>query len=105
MQTKHFAATLAAAAVFGLAGTSHADDDLQEMQAIAQQFGLISLDEAKAKALAAKPGVITDAELDDRDFSKGWDYEFEIVDADAREWELKIDAKTGETRKVKRDWF
>ncbi|PKO52755.1 MAG: peptidase M4, partial [Betaproteobacteria bacterium HGW-Betaproteobacteria-20] len=63
-----------------------ADDDLQEMEAISKQFGLISLDEAKAKALAAKPGVVKDADLENRKFSKGWDYEFEIVDADGKEW-------------------
>jgi uncharacterized membrane protein YkoI len=94
------ATTLSVASIF-----AHADDDVLETQAIAKQFGLISLDDAKAKALVAKPGVVTDAELDDRDFSKGWDYEFEIVDAEAIEWEVNIDAKTGEVHKVQRDWF
>ena len=27
------------------------------------------------------------------------------IDADGKEWEVNIDAKTGETRKVSRDWF
>jgi uncharacterized membrane protein YkoI len=80
-------------------------DDEQEIAAITKEFGLITLDQAKAKALAAKPGVVTDADLDDRDFGKGWDYEFEIVDADGREWEVDIDAKTGAVGKVRRDWF
>lgn len=104
MKTTRIALAVAATAMFGLPA-AHADDDLQEMQAISQGLGLISLDDAKAKALAAKPGVITDADLDDRDFGKGWDYEFEIVDADGKEWDVYIDAKTGEARKVKRDWF
>ncbi|MDZ4142644.1 MAG: PepSY domain-containing protein [Methylotenera sp.] len=81
------------------------DDDLQEMEAISKQFGLISLDEAKAKALAAKPGVVKDADLENRKFSKGWDYEFEIVDADGKEWDVLIDAKTGKVGSIKRDWF
>jgi len=81
------------------------DDDLQEMEAISKQFSLISLDEAKAKALAAKPGVVKDADLENRKFSKGWDYEFEIVDADGKEWDVVIDAKTGMVGSIKRDWF
>lgn len=83
----------------------YADDDEQEIAAITKEFGLITLDQAKAKALAAKPGVVTDADLDNRDFGKGWDYEFEIVDADGKEWEVDIDAKTGTVGKVRRDWF
>ncbi|MDO9281930.1 MAG: PepSY domain-containing protein [Methylotenera sp.] len=81
------------------------DDDLQEMEAISKQFSLISFDEAKAKALAAKPGVVKDADLENRKFSKGWDYEFEIVDADGKEWDVVIDAKTGKAGSIKRDWF
>ncbi len=90
---------------FALPVTGHADDDHHETEAIIKQFGLISPDEAKAKALAAKPGVVTDTDLDNRDFGKGWDYEFEIVDADGKEWEVDIDAKTGAVRHVGRDWF
>lgn len=82
-----------------------ADDDLQEMEAISKQFGFISLDEAKAKALAAKSGVVKEAELDERKFGKGWKYEFEIVDSDGHEWEVDIDAKTGNVIGVERDWF
>jgi uncharacterized membrane protein YkoI len=91
----------------GLAGSSaaFADDDHREMMAIVKAAGLISIEEASQKALAAKPGTIIDAELDDRTWPQGWDYEFEIIDADGREWEVDIDAKTGETRKVSRDWF
>ncbi len=81
-----------------------ADDDLQEMEAISKQFSLISFDEAKAKALVAKPGVVKDADLENRKFSKGWDYEFEIVDADGKEWDVLIDAKTGNVGSIKRDW-
>ncbi len=82
-----------------------ADDDLQEMEAISKQFGFISLNEAKAKALAAKAGVVKETDLDERKFGKGWKYEFEIVDSDGREWEVDIDAKTGNVIGVERDWF
>jgi len=81
------------------------DDDVMEMKAIANGLGFVSLEAAKASALAAKPGVVTDVELDDRSFSDGWDYEFEIVDAEGKEWDVYVDAKSGEVRKVRRDWF
>ena len=82
-----------------------ADDDLQEMEAVSKEFGFITIEEAKAKALIAKPGVVTDSDLENRKYSKGWDYEFEIVDADGKEWEVNIDAKTGKVSGTQRDWF
>ncbi|CAG1003855.1 hypothetical protein MTYP_03125 [Methylophilaceae bacterium] len=88
--------------------SSHAmagDDDPVKMRTIAEAAGLISLEQAKEKALAAKPGTIIDAELDSRSWPQGWDYEFEIIDADGKEWDVDIDAKTGEVRKIKRDWL
>lgn len=81
------------------------DDDLQEIAVISKEFGLMTLDKAKAKALAAKTGLITDAEIDNRKFGKGWEYEFEIIDADGKEWDVNIDAKTGEVLKMRREWF
>jgi uncharacterized membrane protein YkoI len=90
---------------FGALSTAYADDDIQEMESIAKGLGLITLEEAKTKALAAKPGVVKDAELENRKFGKGWDYEFEIVDADGHEWDVNIDAKTGAVTGTSRDWF
>lgn len=83
-----------------------ANDDLAEMQLISKAAGLITLEDASSRALAAKPGTIVDADLDDRNWpNKGWDYEFEIIDAAGVEWEVDIDAKTGEVRRVSKDWF
>ncbi|WP_047535464.1 PepSY domain-containing protein [Methylotenera sp. N17] len=97
---------MATAISFAMFGPAHADDDdLQEMESISKSFGLIPLEQAKATALQAKPGVIKDAELENRTFEKGWDYEFEVVDADGKEWEVNVDAKTGKVRNIKRDWF
>lgn len=91
---------------FLVAGPALADDDNPaKMKTIAEAAGLISMDEAKTKALTAKPGTVIEAELDDRSWPQGWDYEFEIIDADGKEWDVDIDAKTGEVRKVKADWF
>ena len=80
-------------------------DDIREIRALSEGLGLISLEEAKKIALEAKPGVIDDVDLENRSMGKGWDYEFEIVDADGNEWEVYIDAKTGEVRKIEKDWF
>lgn len=81
------------------------DDDIQKMTEIAKAFGLISAEEAQTKALAAKPGVVKEVELERRKFRSGWDYEVEIVDANGAEWEVYIDAKTGKVNSVNRDWF
>lgn len=104
---KYTVQTLIGVAVlsFGVMSTASADDDLQEMELMAKSFDLISFEEAKTKALEAKPGVIKDAELEDRNFEKGWDYEFEIVDGDGTEWDVDIDAKTGKVTDIHKDWF
>jgi uncharacterized membrane protein YkoI len=96
---------LAGSATCLFSAAAAADDDHQEMMAVVKAAGLIPIEQASEKALAAKPGSIIDSDLDDRTWPEGWDYEFEIIDADGKEWEVVVDAKTGETRKVKRDWF
>jgi uncharacterized membrane protein YkoI len=81
------------------------DDDVQKMEEKAKAFSLISHEEAKTKALAAKPGVVKEVELERRKFRSGWDYEVEIVDSNGAEWEVYIDAKTGKVNSINRDWF
>ena len=97
--------TLTGLLTVGSVGAAFADDDIREIKAMSEGLGLISLEQAQAKALEAKPGVIEDADLENRSFGKGWDYEFDIVDIDGNEWEVYIDAKTGEVRKIEKDWF
>ncbi|HWA14058.1 MAG TPA: PepSY domain-containing protein [Burkholderiales bacterium] len=94
---------LAAAAAFAPAALAQDADDMAQMQAIARAAGLIPPEQAMEKALAARPGTIVDADVD-RKFRKHY-YEVEIVDAQGVEWEVDIDAKTGEVRRVKKDWF
>lgn len=79
-------------------------DDLHEMQTKSEQLGLISVERAKAIALEAKPGVIDDIDLENRSFVGGWDYEVEVIGKDGKEWDVYINAETGEVRKVSRDW-
>jgi uncharacterized membrane protein YkoI len=74
------------------------------MNAKSEQLGLIGVDEAKSIALEAKPGIIDDIDLDNRSFVGGWDYEIEVLGKDGKEWDVYINAETGEVRKVSRDW-
>lgn len=60
------------------------DDDLPKMRAIAEAMKLISLEEATAKALAAKPGTVIEADLERRFMSDDYDYEFELIDTDRK---------------------
>lgn len=94
-------------AVLGLAapGALAEEDDLAEMQAIAAQTGLIGLEQARGKALAAKPGTVVDVDLERRFAGEDWDYEFEIIAADGHEWEVDVDARDGSVRSLREDWL
>jgi uncharacterized membrane protein YkoI len=95
-----------AAGIATMSGTALADDDdVAEARAISAAAGLMSIEQATEKALQAKPGTVIEVELDKRTWPQGWDYEFEIVDTEGNEWDVDIDAKTGEARKVRQDWF
>jgi uncharacterized membrane protein YkoI len=100
-----YSALIAAFGIMGSGAVLADGDDPQKMRLIAETAGLITLEQASEKALAAKPGTIIEAELDDRQWPAGWDYEFEIIDKDGKEWDVDIDAKTGEVRKVSKEWF
>lgn len=88
-----------------LAPPVFADDDLPKMRAIAEAMKLISLEEATAKALAAKPGTVIEVDLDRRFMSDDYDYEFELIDAAGKEWDVHINARDGSVRSMRRDWF
>lgn len=81
------------------------DDDLPKMRAIAAGAKLISLEDAQAKALAAKPGNIVDVDLERRFMGRNYDYEFEVIDGEGKEWEVNINARDGSVRSVRQDWF
>lgn len=89
--------------------TAHADSDhrsnVQRDAEIVKTFGLISAEQAREIALKEFPGVVTELELDDRDYGKGWKWEVEVVNADGKEVEVDLDAKTGKVLKVDKDWF
>lgn len=80
-------------------------DDMAEMATKAKQLELISPEEAVEIAIQEKPGLVDDVDLENRQFFGGWDYEIEIDGRDGKEWDVYINAETGEVRKARRDWF
>ncbi|HEX4916705.1 MAG TPA: PepSY domain-containing protein [Limnobacter sp.] len=102
------APTLITAAILlfvGLPMTAMANGDHNRDTDLVKAFGLISAEQAKTLALKEAPGVVTELELDDRDFAKGWKWEVEVVNAEGKEVEVDLDAKTGQVLKVDKDWF
>lgn len=94
--------TLAGLVSLGMVSVAFADtDDLLEMQQKAEAFELISVDEAKDIATQTKPGFVDDIDLEGT--GMGYEYEVEVADKDGMEWDIYIDAKTGEVLNVKRD--
>lgn len=94
--------TLAGLVSLGMVSAAFADtDDLLEMQQKAEAFDLISVDEAKNIATQTKQGFVDDVDLDGT--GMGYQYEVEIADKDGMEWDIYIDAKTGDVLNVKRD--
>lgn len=99
---------LLTATLMAMPKASHADDDRSNATRdteIVKAFGLISAEQAREIALKEAPGVVTELELDDRDYARGWKWEVEVVNADGREVEVDLDAKTGKVLKVDKDWF
>lgn len=70
---------------------------------LAKKLDLITEESAIQIALKTAPGVVHEIELDDRKYGRGWKYEIEILDANGSEWEVDIDAKTGEVLKSKKE--
>ena len=94
--------TLAGLISLGMVSTAFADtDDLLEMQQKAEAFDLISVDEAKNIATKTKAGFVDDIDLEGT--GMGYQYEVEVADKDGMEWDVYIDAKTGEVLNVNRD--
>jgi uncharacterized membrane protein YkoI len=88
-----------AATAFAIA--VQAGDDTEQMRVIAKSHNLITPEQAIDKALAAKPGKVKETDLERS--AGGSFYEVEIVDAQGIEWEVKVNAQTGEVGKAKRD--
>jgi uncharacterized membrane protein YkoI len=56
----------------------------------------ITIDQAEDIALKARPGTVTDKELEKEKGGSGLRYSFDIKAADGKTYEVGVDAKTGE---------
>lgn len=97
--------SLAMAASFPMAAMADAQDQQRNAE-IVEKFQLISSERAKEVALAEVPGgVVKEIDLDERSRSKGWKWEVEVVNADGKEFDVDVDARTGEILEVDKSWF
>ncbi|MDI7775776.1 PepSY domain-containing protein [Asticcacaulis sp. EMRT-3] len=84
---------LAATALFGtqaIAANSPAHYDGEKLAKHAR----ITVDQARQIALKARPGTVTDQELEKENGGSGLRYSFDIK-VDAKTYEVGVDAKTG----------
>ncbi len=77
-----------------VAGPSFADISFAKAEKMRASGEAISTEKVVEVATKARPGTVTDIELD-RDFGRVV-YEVEVRDEQFREWDLEIDAKSGE---------
>lgn len=94
--------TLASLISLGIVSVAFAgSDDMQKMQQKAKAFDLIRVDEAKHIAMKTKPGFVDDIDLEGT--GMGYKYEVEVADKQGLEWDIDIDAKSGEVLNVEQD--
>lgn len=84
-----------------VAGPSFADIDFAEAEKMRASGEAIPTAKVVEIVTKARPGAVTDLELD-RDFGR-LVYEVEVRDEQFREWDLEIDAKTGEVLTEEQD--
>lgn len=88
------AAAAASLAVTGVAGTAFAASSQTYAGAQYASQAKISLADARKIALAARPGVITDQELEKEKGGSGLRYSFDVK-SNGKTYEVGVDAKTG----------
>ncbi|AQZ95398.1 PepSY domain-containing protein [Halopseudomonas phragmitis] len=95
--------TLSCAVLLGLAGSVAFADDVRVDEALrlVNEGQIQALDQLNDKALAVQPGDITDTELE-HEYGR-YVYKVEIRDAQGAEWDVKLDASSGEVLRHKRD--
>ena len=100
------AAVLLAAFALGLspralAGSHHHDDHV-EARALLQRGEILPLSRILAIVQQRVPGDVVEVELE-HGKHHGWEYEVKVLTAQGRVREVKLNARTGEVRKVEDD--
>ena len=84
-----------------LAG-SHDHDDHVEARALLQRGEILPLSRILAVVQQRVPGDVIEVELD-HGKHHGWEYEVKVLTAQGRVREVKLNARSGEVRKVEDD--
>lgn len=95
---------LSCVALLGMgSAAAFADDDIAQQEAamLVEQGTIQPLESLEEKALAVKPGTITDRDLE-RDDGR-YEYKLDIRADDGSKWEIKLDAATGDVIKTEQD--
>ncbi|SDU08559.1 PepSY domain-containing protein [Halopseudomonas salegens] len=96
---------IAISCITGLTLTSasaFADNISTEKTTLLVEQGIIMpLETLEEKALAIKPGQITDRDLEQDDGR--YEYELDIRQEDGRKWDITLDASSGEAIKIELD--
>ncbi|MEJ5061343.1 MULTISPECIES: PepSY domain-containing protein [unclassified Pseudomonas] len=99
---KTLTALFAAAALTLTAGLAQADVPVDQIPQLVKDGKIKPLEELNQIVLKLHPGAtITDSDLDNH--FNGYEYEVELRDAQNVEWDVDLNAATGEVLKNKKD--
>ena len=99
---KNLTALFAAAALTLTAGLAQADVPVDQIPQLVKDGKIKPLEELNQIVLKLHPGAtITDSDLDNH--FNGYEYEVELRDAKNVEWDVDLNAATGEVLKNKKD--
>ncbi|PKM05516.1 MAG: peptidase [Gammaproteobacteria bacterium HGW-Gammaproteobacteria-6] len=98
---KYLVASVTAVLALGSVAVLADDVRVDQAQALVNDGSIQSFDVLNEKALAARAGNITDTELEN-EYGR-YIYKLDIRDAQGQEWDLELDAATGEVVKNERD--
>ena len=99
---KTLTALFTAAALTLTAGLAQADVPVDQIPQLVKDGKIKPLEELNQIVMKLQPGAtITDSELDNH--FNGYEYEVELLDANKVEWDVDLNAATGEVLKNKKD--
>lgn len=95
-------ASIAGLVLLAPAGVSRADENPEELARLIKKGELLSWEAAGKKAEELHPGArVSETDLDKE--RTRYVYEIEVVDAKGVEWDIDLDAKTGDVLKQERE--